>query len=75
MPGAQIRRPAAIANSGSSGILRMPCRSAISLCRKSRKKDGDRRTPTIQLFTMEEAMTVMTKAGQIRKSYMPPTFG
>jgi len=28
---------------------------------------------TIQLFTMEEAMTAMTKAGQIQKSYRPPT--
>ena len=27
---------------------------------------------TIQLFTMEEAMTAMTKAGQIQKSYRPP---
>jgi hypothetical protein len=41
----QRRRPAAIAKSGSSGIFGIPCKSAISLCRKSRmKKDEDRRT-------------------------------
>jgi len=28
---------------------------------------------TVQLFTMEEAMTAMTKAGQVQKSYKPPT--
>lgn len=28
---------------------------------------------TVQLFTMEEAMTAMTKAGQIQKTYKPPT--
>jgi uncharacterized protein with GYD domain len=28
---------------------------------------------TMQLFTMEEAITAMTKAGQIQKSYKPPT--
>lgn len=28
---------------------------------------------TLQLFTMEEAMTAMTKAGQIQRSYRPPT--
>jgi len=28
---------------------------------------------TAQLFTMEEAMTAMTKAGQLQKSYKPPT--
>jgi uncharacterized protein with GYD domain len=28
---------------------------------------------TMQLFTMEEAMTAMTKAGQVQKSYKPPT--
>jgi uncharacterized protein with GYD domain len=27
---------------------------------------------TIQLFTMEQAMTAMTKAGQVLKSYKPP---
>ena len=27
---------------------------------------------TVQLFTMEEAMTAMTKAGPIRKTYKPP---
>jgi hypothetical protein len=27
---------------------------------------------TIQLFTMEEAMTAMTKAGQLQKTYKPP---
>ena len=30
---------------------------------------------TIQLFTMEEAMTAMTKAGQMQKTYKPPTAG
>jgi hypothetical protein len=25
------------------------------------------------VFTMEEAMTAMTKAGQVQKSYKPPT--
>jgi uncharacterized protein with GYD domain len=28
---------------------------------------------TTQLFTMEEAMTAMTKAGQIQRSYTPPS--
>ncbi len=28
---------------------------------------------TVQLFTMEEAMTAMTKAGQLQKSHKPPT--
>jgi len=27
---------------------------------------------TMQLFTMEEAMTAMTKAGQVQRSYKPP---
>src|SRR6266436_6769841 len=27
---------------------------------------------TMQLFTMEEAITAMTKAGQVQKSYKPP---
>jgi uncharacterized protein with GYD domain len=30
---------------------------------------------TVQLFTMEEAMTAMTKSGQIEKAYKPPTAG
>jgi len=30
---------------------------------------------TIQLFTMEEAMTAMTKAGQMQKTYKPPAAG
>src|SRR5262249_49227283 len=30
---------------------------------------------TIQLFTMEEAITAMTKAGQIQKTYKPPASG
>jgi uncharacterized protein with GYD domain len=28
---------------------------------------------TVQLFTMEEAMTAMTKAGQMQKAYKPPS--
>ena len=28
---------------------------------------------TVQLFTMEDALTAMTKAGQIQKTYKPPT--
>ncbi len=28
---------------------------------------------TVQLLTMEEAMTAMTKAGQIQRVYKPPT--
>jgi uncharacterized protein with GYD domain len=28
---------------------------------------------TIQLFTMEEAMTAMRKAGEVQKTYKPPT--
>jgi hypothetical protein len=28
---------------------------------------------TIQLFTMEEAMTAMRKAGGVQKTYKPPT--
>jgi hypothetical protein len=28
---------------------------------------------TVQLFTMEEAMTAMTKTGQVQKSYKPPS--
>src|SRR5260370_13316903 len=28
---------------------------------------------TVQLFTMEDALTAMAKAGQIRKTYKPPT--
>jgi uncharacterized protein with GYD domain len=30
---------------------------------------------TVQLFTMEDAMTAMTKAGQLQKTYRPPTAG
>ena len=30
---------------------------------------------TVQLFTMEEAMTAMTKAGQLQKTYKPPAAG
>ena len=30
---------------------------------------------TIQLFTMEEAMAAMTKAGQVQRTYKPPTAG
>ena len=30
---------------------------------------------TVPLFTMEEAMTAMTKAGQIQKTYKPPAAG
>jgi hypothetical protein len=28
---------------------------------------------TIQLFTMEEALTAMAKAGQIQRAYKPPS--
>ena len=28
---------------------------------------------TMQLFTMEEAMTAMTKAGQVQRTYKPPS--
>jgi hypothetical protein len=28
---------------------------------------------TVQLFTIEDALTAMTKAGQIQKTYKPPT--
>jgi uncharacterized protein with GYD domain len=30
---------------------------------------------TVQLFTTEEATTAMTKAGQVQKTYKPPTAG
>ena len=30
---------------------------------------------TVQLFTMEEAMTAVTKAAQVQKTYKPPTAG
>jgi len=30
---------------------------------------------TVQLFTMEDAMAAMTKAGQIQKTYKPPAAG
>jgi uncharacterized protein with GYD domain len=30
---------------------------------------------TIQLFAMEDALTAMTKAGQLQKTYRPPTAG
>jgi len=30
---------------------------------------------TVQLFTMEEAMTGVTKAAQVQKTYKPPTAG
>src|SRR5262252_3333625 len=34
---------------------------------------GSSSVETIQLFTMEEAMMAMTKAGEIQKTYKPPS--
>jgi uncharacterized protein with GYD domain len=35
--------------------------------------DASSSVETVQLFTMEEAMTAMNKAGQVQKTYKPPT--
>jgi hypothetical protein len=47
--------------------------TAASVSMTLAASDAASSVETMQLFTMEEAMTAMTKAGQVQKRYKPPT--
>jgi hypothetical protein len=62
--GAFLSGPGSPEHERSSGVLGIPCRSAISLCRKSRiKKDEDRRTrPSCSRLRTDKGLRIGTEA-------------